>query len=110
MRKTGWRGHRRGRQRDHRRDHQRGPAPQLAEPTSLQRLVPRSGLPAHQHVLDEEWLLPEGELVVEVRLIRAGDYQLAPAAGGHFGEISDVGCTCCFDGAIDPVLVAPARS
>jgi len=43
-------------------------------------------------------------------LLQRGDYQLAPAGGGHFGETSDVGCTFFFHGAIDPVLVPTPRT
>jgi hypothetical protein len=46
---------------------------------SLHRLAPGSALPVHRHRGDEECLLLEGEVFVDDRLLRAGDYQVAPA-------------------------------
>lgn len=77
-----------------------------AETTSLQRLAPGSGLPAHQHAQDEECLLLEGELFVEDRLLRAGDYQLAPAGSVHTSITTDRGALLYRHGgdALDRVL------
>jgi quercetin dioxygenase-like cupin family protein len=58
---------------------------------SLQRLAPGSGLPPHHHTQDEECLLLEGEMHVEDRLLRAGDYQLAPAGTWHRRVVSESG-------------------
>ncbi len=59
--------------------------------TSLQRLPPGGGLPTHRHTQDEECLLLEGEMFVEDRLLRAGDYQVAPAGSAHASITSDRG-------------------
>jgi len=81
-----------------------------AEITSmLVRFAPGAGVPDHHHAAHEDCLMLEGEMFLGDILLRPGDYQLAPAGGGHFGETSDVGCTFFFHGAIDPVLVAPRR-
>jgi hypothetical protein len=58
---------------------------------SLQRLTPGSALPAHRHSDDEECLLLEGEMFVEDRLLRAGDYQVAPAGTVHHAVITAAG-------------------
>jgi quercetin dioxygenase-like cupin family protein len=62
----------------------------------------------HHHAVDEDCLVLEGEMFLGDILLRAGDYQLAPAGGGHFGETSDVGVLFFFHGAIDPVQKAAA--
>ena len=74
------------------------------------RFAPGASVPDHPHAADEDCLMLEGEMFLGDILLRPGDYQLAPAGRGHFGETSDVGGTFFFHGAIDPVLVAPART
>ena len=73
----------------------------------LVRFGPGAGVPDHRHAVHEDCLMLEGEMFLGDILLRAGDYQLAPAGGGHFGEMSDVGGTFFFHGAIDPMLVPP---
>lgn len=63
----------------------------------------------HHHALDEDCLVLEGEMYLGDILLQPGDYQLAPAGGGHFGECSDVGALFYFHGALDPVLRQPRR-
>jgi quercetin dioxygenase-like cupin family protein len=75
----------------------------------LVRFAPGAGVPDHHHAAHEDCLMLDGEMFLGDILLRPGDYQLAPAGGGHFGETSDVGCTFFFHGAVDPVLVAPPR-
>lgn len=58
---------------------------------SLQRLAPGSALPAHLHRRDEECLLLEGEMFVDDRLLRAGDYQVAPAGTVRSAISTDAG-------------------
>ena len=58
----------------------------------------------HTHALDEDCLVLEGDMFLGDILIRAGDYQLAPAGSSHLGEMSDHGVTFYFHGALDPVL------
>ena len=76
----------------------------------LVRFAPGASVPDHPHAADEDCLMLEGEMFLGDILLRPGDYQLAPAGGGHFGETSDVGGTFFFHGAIDPVLVAPTAA
>ncbi len=79
-----------------------------AEITSmLVRFAAGAGVPDHRHAVHEDCLMLEGEMFLGDILLRPGDYQLAPAGGGHFGETSDVGGSFFFHGAIDPVLVPP---
>jgi hypothetical protein len=79
--------------------------------TSLQRLAPGSDLPAHTHTQDEECLLLEGELFVEDRLLRAGDYQLAPAGSTHTSITTDSGALLYRhgDGELDRALAGRRR-
>jgi quercetin dioxygenase-like cupin family protein len=72
----------------------------------LVRFAPGASVPDHHHAAHEDCLMLDGEMFLGDILLRTGDYQLAPAGGGHFGETSDVGCTFFFHGAIDPVLIA----
>jgi quercetin dioxygenase-like cupin family protein len=70
----------------------------------LVRFAPGASVSDHHHALDEDCLVLEGEMFLGDILLRAGDYQLAPAGGSHFGETSDVGVVFFFHGALDPVL------
>ncbi len=70
----------------------------------LVRFEPDGAVPDHCHALDEDCLVLQGEMFLGDILLRALDYQLAPAGGSHFGETSDVGVSFFFHGAIDPVL------
>ncbi len=76
----------------------------------LVRFAAGACVPDHGHALDEDCLVLQGEMFLGDILLRAGDYQLAPAGGTHFGETSDVGAMFYFHGALDPVLrgVSPA--
>jgi quercetin dioxygenase-like cupin family protein len=79
----------------------------------LVRFAPGGAVADHRHALDEDCLVLEGEMFLGDILLRAGDYQLAPAGGGHFGECSERGVLFFFHGALDPVLRAersPGRS
>ena len=70
----------------------------------LVRFAAGASVPDHAHALDEDCLVLQGEMFLGDILLRAGDYQLAPAGGTHFGETSDVGVLFFFHGALDPVL------
>jgi quercetin dioxygenase-like cupin family protein len=70
----------------------------------LVRFEAGASVPNHGHEIDEDCLVLDGEMFLGDILLRAGDYQLAPAGGTHWGEMSDVGCTFYFHGALDPVL------
>jgi len=73
----------------------------------LVRFEAGAGVNDHHHALDEDCLVLEGEMFLGDILLQPGDYQLAPAGGGHFGEFSDVGVLFFFHGALDPVLRQP---
>jgi ChrR Cupin-like domain len=47
------------------------------------RALPGASVPMHRHRHDEECLMLEGELSIDDELLRAGDYQLAPAGTRH---------------------------
>lgn len=70
----------------------------------LVRFAAGASVPDHGHALDEDCLVLQGEMFLGDILLQAGDYQLAPAGGSHFGETSDVGVLFFFHGALDPVL------
>jgi anti-sigma factor ChrR (cupin superfamily) len=70
----------------------------------LVRFAAGASVADHRHELNEDCLVLEGEMFLGDILLRAGDYQLAPAGGSHFGEMSDVGVLFFFHGALDPVL------
>lgn len=99
---------------DGRRWHASGPGVQVARlagdadvVSMLVRFEPGAAVPDHRHAIDEDCLVIEGEMFLGDVLLRADDFQLAPAGGTHWGETSDVGCLFWFHGAIDPVLKAP---
>lgn len=62
-----------------------------ASQSMLVRMQPGTRLPDHPHDRDEECLLLEGEVFLGDTLLRAGDYQLAPAGTRHHDVASDVG-------------------
>lgn len=71
----------------------------------LVRFEPGGAVPDHHHELDEDCLVLAGDMFLGDILLRPLDYQLAPAGGGHFGEMSEGGVTFFFHGALDPVLL-----
>ncbi|MCV2353066.1 cupin domain-containing protein [Paucibacter sp. B2R-40] len=73
----------------------------------LVRFQPGATVPAHPHELGEECLMLEGDLFLSDVLLRAGEFQFAPAGTGHEGLLSDVGCLLYFCGAIDPAAADP---
>lgn len=74
----------------------------------LVRFEAGAGVPDHGHAVDEDCLMLTGEMYLGDVLLRALDYQMAPAGLGHFGETSDTGGLFFFHGALDPVLLPPA--
>ena len=70
----------------------------------LVRFAAGAGVPDHAHAVQEDCLMLEGDMFLGDILLRPGDYQRAAAGSRHFGEMSDVGGTFFFHGAIDPVL------
>lgn len=67
----------------------------------LVRLQPGARAAAHAHALDEECLMLEGEAFFGDTLLRAGDYQLAPAGTEHRDVMTDVGALLYVRGAAD---------
>jgi anti-sigma factor ChrR (cupin superfamily) len=58
----------------------------------LLRMGPGTELPPHDHPLDEECLVLEGEATLAGIVCRAGDFQLAPAGRDHGRVRSEHGC------------------
>lgn len=67
----------------------------------LLRLHPGARVAAHAHPVDEECLMLDGEAFFGDTLLRAGDYQLAPAGTQHSDVMSDVGALLYVRGAVD---------
>jgi anti-sigma factor ChrR (cupin superfamily) len=60
----------------------------------LVRLVPGGTYPAHTHADVEELHLLEGELWIDERKLRPGDYNRAEPGTGDERVWSETGCTC----------------
>lgn len=67
----------------------------------IYRLDPGTLVPAHAHLLDEECMILQGEVFLGDTLLRAGEYQLAPAGSMHGEVYSDVGALLFVRGARD---------
>ncbi len=67
----------------------------------LVRLHPGARVAPHAHPLDEECLMLDGEAFFGDTLLRAGDYQLAPAGTQHCDVMTDVGALLYVRGAAD---------
>ncbi len=67
----------------------------------LIRMQPGSKLPPHEHALDEECLVLEGDATLNGVLCRAGDYHLAPRGKPHDWVTSENGCLLFVRGAAD---------
>lgn len=65
------------------------------------RLEAGAKCPAHGHRLEEECMMLDGDLFIDDVLLRAGDYQLAPAGSAHREVYTDVGATLFVRGARD---------
>lgn len=65
----------------------------------LLRMAPGACIPPHEHPLDEESLVLEGEVTVNGVLCRRGDYHFAPSGKPHDGVTSDTGCLMFIRGA-----------
>ena len=65
------------------------------------RLLPGARVPEHVHAQDEECMMLEGELFLGDILLRAGEYQLAPAGSRHGEVYTDVGAILFVRGARD---------
>lgn len=60
----------------------------------LVRLAPGVAYPAHSHAGVEELHLIDGELSIEDRLLRPGDYHRAEPGTADTRVFSETGCTC----------------
>lgn len=60
--------------------------------TMMVRMQPGSSYPAHHHGGDEECYVVEGDLDVGGTIMRAGDYQFAPAGTEHPVQSTEEGC------------------
>lgn len=67
---------------------------------------PGATVPRHTHGHDEECLMVQGELFLDDVLLRAGDYQLAPAGTGHTVTETDTGVVIYAHGDLDLKFVA----
>jgi len=65
----------------------------------MYRLEPGAILPAHTHQQDEECMILQGEVFIGDMLLRAGEYQFAPAGSQHGDITTDVGGTLFFHSA-----------
>ncbi len=60
--------------------------------TMLLRLAAGAGLPAHDHQLEEECFVVEGDIWLSGTLMQRGDYQRIPAGVPHADARTDGGC------------------
>lgn len=60
-----------------------------------------ASVPQHGHGHDEECLMVQGDVFLDQRLLRAGDYQLAPAGSGHRVTETDTGGVLYAHGDLD---------
>ena len=67
----------------------------------IYRLEPGALVPGHSHLQAEECMMLQGEVFLGDILLRAGEYQLAPAGSRHGEVYSDVGATLFVRGARD---------
>ena len=64
----------------------------------------------HGHSLNEDCMVLRGDMYLGDILLRAGDYQLAPAGGSHAEIASDNGALFYFHGALDPEVFGKATA
>lgn len=67
----------------------------------LLRMAAGARIPPHEHALDEESLVLEGDATIEGVLCRAGDYHFAPRGKPHGWLTSEAGCLLFVRGAAD---------
>jgi quercetin dioxygenase-like cupin family protein len=78
-----------------------------AEAAMLYHALPGAAVPRHAHGHDEECLMLEGELFVDEVLLRAAEYQLAPAGTQHGGLSTDTGVVIYAHGDLELALMDP---
>jgi quercetin dioxygenase-like cupin family protein len=67
----------------------------------LLRMAPGARIPPHEHALDEESLVLEGDATINDVLCRTGDYHFAPRGKPHGWLSSETGCLLFVRGASD---------
>lgn len=68
--------------------------PERDRVSMLVRLAPGTAYPPHRHAGAEELFLLDGELWIEDRKLRPGDYNRAEAGSADQQVWSEAGCTC----------------
>lgn len=68
--------------------------PERDRVSMLVRLAPGSAYPPHRHAGTEELFLLDGELWIEDRKLRAGDYKRSEPGTADNRVLSETGCTC----------------
>jgi quercetin dioxygenase-like cupin family protein len=71
----------------------------------LVRLDPRTSYPPHRHAGVEELHLLHGELIVDEKLLRPGDYIHAQAGSEDHRVYSETGCTCVLMTSTDDAIL-----
>lgn len=72
----------------------------------LVRMRAGASVRSHSHGLEEECMMLAGEAFIGDTLLRAGEYQLAPAGSVHGTVYTDVGALFYVHGALDPAQYA----
>ena len=67
----------------------------------LLRMAAGSRIPPHEHALDEESLVLQGEVTINEVLCRSGDYHFAPRGKLHGWLTSEAGCVLFVRGGIE---------
>ncbi len=67
----------------------------------LLRMAAGARIPPHEHALDEESLVLEGDATINGVICRAGDYHFAPRGKPHGWLTSEAGCLLFVRGAAD---------
>jgi len=75
----------------------------------LVRLDPKTSYPSHRHAGVEELHLLHGELIVDEKLLRPGDYIHAEAGSEDHRVYSETGCTCVLMTSTDDAILKNLR-
>lgn len=73
--------------------------------TALVRMAPGSSYPRHVHNSAEECLVLEGDIRMGDHVLRAGDYQYAPADSLHGVQSTEGGCLLLISSGMDDDLI-----
>jgi quercetin dioxygenase-like cupin family protein len=74
--------------------------------TALVRMRPGAAYPAHRHASPEECFVLEGDLCHGSQVMRAGDYQLAPAGSDHGPQATTDGCLLLIHSSLSDVQIS----